>query len=61
MKTFVVKSTKRIQRETLVTASSAKEARELVKSGEGNSFDAVTKVSNTVNAVTELRGRLRVE
>lgn len=61
MKTFVVKSTKRIQRETLVTANSAKEARELIKSGGGNSFDAVTKVSNTVNAVTELRGRLRVE
>ena len=55
MKTFLVKSTKTVRRETVVEANSAKEAKRLVKTGAGFTVDMSRKISNTVNSATELK------
>lgn len=55
MRTFVVKSTATVTRETAVQANSVDEAKRLVKSGSGVTVDLSKKYSNTVNSVTERR------
>jgi len=56
MKTFVVKSTKTVRRETVVEANSAKEARELVlREGGSAGIDLTRKTSNTINSASVYR------
>jgi hypothetical protein len=53
MKTFIVRSTATIVRETAVQANSKDEAKSLVKSGSAVAVDLSKKYSNTVNSVSE--------
>lgn len=55
MRTFIVKSTATITRETAVEANSVDEAKRLVKSGSAVAVDLTKRYSNTVNSVTERR------
>jgi len=53
MKTFLVKSTKTVRRETVVEANSAKEARKLFLADASCGIDLTRKTANTVNSSSE--------